>query len=677
MQSQDSSKKFFENINPFPGFESFSDIFERILTLSNEVNKSFTQGRLRIKELTTTVADVAPNVIRVGGTIEDVQKTMSAIAEASRRNIVGTDESIVKLSAASKVLGLTTTELVSNFNKVGVSTSLIGKQLENSIEYISSLGLNSKQVVKTISDNLELLNRYQFENGVQGLTKMAAQASMLKFDMTMTTKLADLLYKPEKAIEVASAFQRLGLAVGSLGDPFQLMNQSINDPSGLQDSLIEMTKQFSYFDEKTKQFKISPEGVLRLKELGSELSISSDELTKLSISAQDLDRRLSKVNVSPLKFENEQDKLLFTNLLEMDKEGEYKIKLYDELTGKADFKNINEISQVTLNKLLEEQKKGPKTLEEISRSQLKFSEILASDVGAIKQAIVGGFVTVPGATREIEGLRNVLDKFGGKISEKSTTDLFRKEFKEIGNQIIDLAKVVANPNSTSADRAQAYASFKEFAESKIKTMQEGFDKNQKDFIRESTKLLSDKSELEKLLKKLANVESESQTDQANTNMGNSSALTILGNSIQDLVNGSMVNANSQRPLNLNPTSLVGTNDQNLQNPYRSGFVNPSNLAPLVPYQTMASVKSPKREFDIQTLKTTSIETTNTLAKTSTDINVSGTIKHELKLESPAYVSRDDLSRALSQTFESSNFKNSIVGLVQKMNVDPARSNSAV
>jgi hypothetical protein len=116
-----------------------------------------------------------------------------------------------------------------------------------------------------------------------GLAKMAAQASMLRFDMRETFTLADKVLDPAGAIDVAAAFQRLGVSVGNLADPFQLMNQSINDPSGLQTSLVEVAKSFTYFDEKTKSFKINPQGVLTLREMGEQTGVSAKEMMKNNI----------------------------------------------------------------------------------------------------------------------------------------------------------------------------------------------------------------------------------------------------------------------------------------------------------------------------------------------------------------------------------------------------------
>ena len=109
---------------------------------------------------------------------------------------------------------------------VGVGIGEMGESLEESINYVRSIGGNARQVMKDVTDNMAQMNRFQFEGGVQGLTKMAAQASLLRFDMKQTFQLAERVMSPEGAIDVASAFQRLGVAAGNLVDPFALMNAS-------------------------------------------------------------------------------------------------------------------------------------------------------------------------------------------------------------------------------------------------------------------------------------------------------------------------------------------------------------------------------------------------------------------------------------------------------------------
>ncbi len=231
------------------GVESFKDQFDAIAQASNELLGTFTQGRQRIGELRTALADALPDVTRLGGGIKDVSQIIADVADQSRRNVVASSEEVEMFYAANKVLGLSAQQLSKSFLDVGIGIDKIGENLNKSVEYIQSVGGNAKAVMNDVNNNMEQMNRYQFEGGVVGLTKMAAQASMLRFDMFNTFTLAEKVLDPQGAVDVAAAFQRLGVAAGTLVDPFALMNASINDPSGLQDSLANVSKQFAYFDE--------------------------------------------------------------------------------------------------------------------------------------------------------------------------------------------------------------------------------------------------------------------------------------------------------------------------------------------------------------------------------------------------------------------------------------------
>ena len=283
---------------------------------SNIVLKAFTQTRERISEIQVAITDATPNVRRLGGDIKDVSEIITQVAIESRRNVIATAEEVEKLFAIEKALGLGADVLSKSFLDVGLSIESIPEALEDSMNYVQSIGGNARTVMKDVSDNMGQMNRYQFEGGVVGLTKMAAQASMLRVNMYTTFQLAEKVLDPAQAVEVASAFQRLGVAAGTLVDPFALMNASINDPSGLQDSLSEVAKQFTYFDEETKTFKINPQGVLTLKELESQTQVSASEMTKMGLAAAELDMRISKIGEAGLNIK-EEDKMYLANIAKM------------------------------------------------------------------------------------------------------------------------------------------------------------------------------------------------------------------------------------------------------------------------------------------------------------------------------------------------------------------------
>ena len=422
-----------EKVDPLASFD-INKSRQLLDQYSNQIIGTFTQGRERVFEFQRSIMDALPNIRRLGGDIGSTAKVIDEVAQASRRNVVANQEDVEKLYSASKVLGLSAKDLTDGFLNVGMGLEHISETLEESVEYVQSIGGNARQVMQDVSKNMDQMNRFQFDNGVLGLTKMAAQASMLRFDMGKTFAFADKLLSPEAAIEAASSFQRLGLAVGSLGDPLQLLSQSLNDPSGIQDSLIEISKQFTYFDDKTKSFKVSQDGILRFRELAETTGISAAEMAKLGVSAAELDQRLSAVDAAGLKIATEEDKQYLANILKL-KDGVYTVTLED---GRP--QQLADLQQDEFNKLIDAQKNGPKTLEDYARAQLGIDEIVKNDIAAIKYALTGGLLTDKNIQQLTEQARTASDAFLRGAGEKVTTKDVREQSEKLTGEMADAIK---------------------------------------------------------------------------------------------------------------------------------------------------------------------------------------------------------------------------------------------
>lgn len=464
---------------------------------SIEINKVFTQGRQRVSELITSIADATPQINRLGGSMKDVAQVMGDIAEAANRNLIASTEEVEKLYAAQKILDIGAETLTNSFLDVGIGLQKIPEELEKSINYVQSIGGNAKQVMQDVQANMAQMNRFQFEGGVAGLTKMAAQASMLRFSMGETFRLADKVLDPEGAIEVASAFQRLGVAAGNMVDPFQLMNMSINDPSGLQDSLADVARQFSYFDEETKTFKINPQGVLTLREIEKQTGVSAQELSKMAVAAGELDMRLSAVNTAGLSIGSEEDKQFLANIAKMGKGGEYEVQIKDE-QGKVETKKLSEITQTEFDRLIQEQKEGPKTMEEIARVQMGISETIQSDVKAIRNSVTGGIVSAKQVTQSIVGAQRTVDVLGGEASKKfGSPETLRGDTEKI---LTDLGSLIKDFSNNEKTKTESLSQYLEKVGNQMVSMEKRFGEAMKEYGENVYNKMGDKTIGEKLIK---------------------------------------------------------------------------------------------------------------------------------------------------------------------------------
>lgn len=470
-----------EELDPLEGYDKemgkfakipseMADAIQNLNLYASEVNRTFGQMRQRISDAVREISLATPELNKVGGTAKDATETIINVSEALRKNIIASSEAITELYTTSKVIGVDSSTVIKTMARVGVEFGNIQENMLGAVKYVQSIGMNTQQIMGDVVDNAEMMNRFNFEGGVLGLTKMAAQSAMLRADMREAENFAEKVFEPEGAIETAAAFQRLGVSVGALADPFALMNASINDPAGLQMSLAEAAKKFTLFDEKTQSFKIDPGGIRQMRELAKAAGVSYKEFTRMGLAAANNERLFSQIRFAG-NF-SEEDKMLISSMAEM-KGGEYQIKIRDE-KGEEVFKNIRDLSEEQLKQAVEQNKKEPKTMEEIARAQMDTGKLMAGDVASIRNRVVYGVAgadgvrQIPEITRKLgESVTDALQKIapetkdiqnvtGKAITElgKSMADVIQgnKSFQDVGKELMDKLKGSGVDISQFADK---------------------------------------------------------------------------------------------------------------------------------------------------------------------------------------------------------------------------------
>jgi len=193
--------------------ENLATMDKNMSTLVKSMGVTAQYSQLLKQELGRAVTEVA----LMGGKQEDINRLQKEFIEATNRTIV--------LSTH-----------ISDEMKVVYNTA-------------NSLGVNAQTVSSMVVANLDKMNRFGFGTGVEGMAKMAAKAAAMRVDMGSTLQLAEKLFSPEAAIDVASTLQRLGATSGALLDPLKLMDLAQNNVPELQNQLSELSKTFTSFIE--------------------------------------------------------------------------------------------------------------------------------------------------------------------------------------------------------------------------------------------------------------------------------------------------------------------------------------------------------------------------------------------------------------------------------------------
>jgi hypothetical protein len=495
--------------------ESTVNAIGSMVAAADRLNRNFVQSRVRIEEMDVAIAQSVAGVTRLGGSLTDVVDTLEGIGAGARRNLIANEETVSKIYASAKILTSSALELTEAFTSVGYDVSQVGVNIEKSIGYVQSLGLNAKTITNDVVKNMDKMGQFNFSDGVQGLTKMAAQASMLRIEMSKSFAFAEKLISPETAINAASTFQRLGVAVGDLGDPLKLMNDALNDPGAIQDSLVKATKQFTYFDEKAQSFRINPQGLLTFRELQETTGMSTAELSKMAIAAADLDKRLSSINPS-LTFDKEEDRTFLANMA-VKQGNEYVVQIKNDQGEVELTKKLGEVTQTELTKLREQQERAPKTVEDIQRSQLDVLKVIDSDLKAVLSAGTYGAASARQITSNVEGFRRI----STGVSEGLQRNLPQtEEVRGVVTQTLDSMQNLFTAKSqgkiSSDDFAQRLKVFEDNLINKTKNIgPEAFD-TVKTILKEASQKAYGSSGLETEFRRFANTMESTKATKSNS-----------------------------------------------------------------------------------------------------------------------------------------------------------------
>ena len=260
------------------------------------------------------------------------------------------------------------------------------------VNYAKSVGVSVSGVAGKVSGSIKQMNLFNFENGVEGLTKMAVQSQRLGVDMSKTFALAEKLMSPEKAIEMSSALQRLGVTSSQLLDPLRAMDLAQNDPEELQNQMVELSKQFTKFNEETGKMEIMPGSKRRLREIATELGMNGEELASMSIKAADFDRKLSQLKLPDFASESKETKELIASMAQI-KDGVATINIKDEKTGEVLLKQVDQLTPEDIESLKVSQEEKAKSVEELAYDQLTQLEQINSGINGVRSAAALGRAT--------------------------------------------------------------------------------------------------------------------------------------------------------------------------------------------------------------------------------------------------------------------------------------------
>ena len=334
------------------------------------------------------LGQASTEIYRMGGTQEEILALQTEYAKTLQTTSILTTENAEKMYAVTKVTGLGAGELEKAFRNAGMETTHINDEMTTVVQTSRNLGVNAQVVSSMVVANLDKMNRYGFGTGVEGMAKMAAKAAAMRVDMSTTLNVAEKLFSPEAAIDVAASLQRLGATSGALLDPLKLMDLAQNNVPELQNQLSELSKTFTKFDKETGQFQIMPQARQQLKEVADALGIDRAEFEKMALESAKIEKKMGEIDFSGLKFTASEDqKMMLANMAQFNKsKGSYEITVKDK-DGKFVQESLQNLTKAQLDDIAKQQEFEKKDsglqLVDLAKEQLLSANQLASEVKAI------------------------------------------------------------------------------------------------------------------------------------------------------------------------------------------------------------------------------------------------------------------------------------------------------
>ncbi len=415
-------------------WESVSKAIEEVDTKAHEIVRIFGQGKENILAIKANLVDSIPAVTKLGGSFSDIAGMQKDISNSLGRNLIVNSNIYEKLYATTKVTGQGADSLTTAFKDIGMSVSHISDEMKKVSDVSRGLGVNTQKVSSQVVTNMETMNRLNFQGGVEGMAKMAAQAVSLRVSMKDTLNFAERVYNPENAIETSAALQRLGVAQSELLDPLRLMDLSLNDPTELQNQLAQMTKQFVQMNE-AGQFEIMPEGKLQLYEISRALQMPYETLTKMALGGAELEEKMKNIRFPEgEKFADPKTRQLIANLAELDKDtGEFMISFSDK-DGVAQKKAVTELDPDDIEQLAKASE--PKEMIDLAKQQLTASEAIVAEIKSLKDVVGYGYAASPVTQKMLDAQVEIYRTAISNISDKFSVKGFRELFTKTGNEVL-------------------------------------------------------------------------------------------------------------------------------------------------------------------------------------------------------------------------------------------------
>lgn len=410
-----------------------------------EMDKAMKQAALSMGVLSkesvgmrTTITNVAKQTTMIGVGLAKVAKLQEDYSNNLGRNVLLNEKGLKAMAQMSVVTGLGaegTAQMAADMDVVGLSAERTGEFVEATLKSSHKMGLNATKVMKNLSGNFKMLNKYHFKEGAKGLAKMAETVTKLGVDMEAAAGFADKLWNIEGAVEMSAQLNVMGGAWAKMSDPFHLMYMARNDMNGLTEEIANAAKESVSFNNATGEFDMSTEGMHRLKIIAEQTGLAYEDLVTMGKNAKKFEKIQSQLTFSVGGDKDIKD--FITSKSFIDKKGDATIML----DGKE--RLVKSLSEADKN-LIKAQIAQEEDMKKRAEQSRTFDEQLTYFIDQLKIYLLP---MLTGINKMMPKLDSLVDKFNDKGGWGEKIEAFAKTIGDligaVGGWIIEHPKLTA------------------------------------------------------------------------------------------------------------------------------------------------------------------------------------------------------------------------------------------
>ena len=345
-------------------------------------------------ELRNTITNIFNESLKFGASFENVTEYAGELSGEMGKMTLPVEDATINMLALSRTTGIGGKEvgkMAGQFLKLTLSQTQSASQMAKIAKMARETGLEAKKLLEDVQKNLSMVDAFNFQNGVEGLTKMSAQAQRLgtTMDKIVPKKFLEDMLDPEKAIEAAANFSMLGGSIEGLNNPFNLLNDGANNVGNLQNKIVEMAKSAFKINDVTGAIETNNVAMMRLREQTAAFGGDYELMVQVGRTAakeQMVQNKLMKEGVDLSKFSEEQMNLV-KSLSEVGKGGKLELRIPGFETNNLT-ETLSKSPGALATALEAYQKKAEMSDRQLAEEGLTLSETQAKDTRIIRDTML-------------------------------------------------------------------------------------------------------------------------------------------------------------------------------------------------------------------------------------------------------------------------------------------------